>query len=114
MMSDIDMMERSPDRFEYVDNPLEADTHAIKITSGSYTGVTYMYGRVAMKDDVNPPTLSFNYHLIDDCDNCYGRLDGNQDFVNTIGDILYNILEFNLEEGKAKIGHIRTDTDTRS
>ena len=78
------------------------DFTCIKLVEDKYLGVVYKYGKVAFaKDEKTDGTLpmKFNYDIIKNPEN----IDTNsQEFINYIGDILLELLEKQLTDGKVE------------
>lgn len=67
------------------------DSTWVEITSGKYSGVIFSYGKVSVDTDHSEiPILKFDYNIVSKgaCQN----LEDNEEFVNTIGDILMDII----------------------
>ena len=79
--------------FTLVENP-ESDFYGVKLLTGKYKDVTVIYGKVSIKEDK--------------------ELDKSEEFNNHLGDILTYIISDSLEKKKGQIGHINTNTDTRT
>ncbi len=102
--------------FELADNPIQGDSYAVNLKTGKYKGVSYMYGQVDIKEqlEADVATLKFNYQLID-CGNFDNKtLEEDEGFMTHIGDILTFILTENLTIGTGKIGRINSNSDTYS
>ena len=73
---------------------------SILITKGKYEGIIYQYGRVSVAEEENENgkmPLSFNYNIVDINGHDKEELDNSTDFKNTLGDILVEILDEQLE-----------------
>ena len=70
------------------------------ITKGKYTGIIYQYGRVSVaekeNEDGNLP-LSFDYNVLDYNNLKEEDIHSSVEFKNTLGDILVEILDEQLE-----------------
>ena len=75
-----------------MDNPFEANTMPIRITSGVFQDIIVSFGRVSLQED----TLSFHYDVLDA--NQFKNLEQNADFHSRLGDTLISIIEAALEE----------------
>ena len=75
---------------------------SIVITKGKYTGIIYQYGRVSVaekeNDEGNLP-LSFEFNVLDYNNHNEEELNASVEFKNTLGDILVEILDEQLEAG---------------
>ena len=90
-----------PENYQYVSRGKE-QWASIMITKGDYEGIIYQYGRVSVADKENEDgtmPLSFNYQVIDSNGHVKETLDDSIDFKNTIGDILVEIIEEQMEAG---------------
>ena len=90
-----------PENYTYVSRGKE-QWASIMITKGDYEGIIYQYGRVSVADKENEDgtmPLSFNYQVIDSNGHFKETLDDSIDFKNTIGDILVEIIEEQMEAG---------------
>ena len=90
-----------PENYTYVSRGKE-QWASIMITKGDYEGIIYQYGRVSVADKENEDgtmPLSFNYQVIDSNSHVKETLDDSIDFKNTIGDILVEIIEEQMEAG---------------
>ena len=90
-----------PENFTYVSRGQD-QWASIMITKGEYEGIIYQYGRVSVAEEENEDgkmPLSFDYNIVDI--NCHDKeeLDSSTDFKNTLGDILVEILDEQLETG---------------
>ena len=92
------MSERKIPKIKYLDKLSPVDTAVIEIQEGKYKGVQYFYQKVDLKD-VENFKLKFEYNIIE------GKVnlpEDEEDFINTIGDILTEIvsqkIEYNLEK----------------
>lgn len=66
--------------------------NVIKITAGDFNGVCFVFGRVALDvDEANDvATLQFDFHF----ENPQNKvLENNQTFLDTVGDILIDLIE---------------------
>ena len=76
------------------------DFTCIKLIEDKYLGVVYKYGNVAFAKDEKPDgtlPMKFDYDIIKNPDNIDTN---NQQFIDYIGDILIELLEKQLEDGK--------------
>jgi len=87
------MSERKIPRIKYLDKLSPVDTAVIEIQEGKYKGVQYFYQKVDLKD-VENFKLKFDYNIIE------GKVnlpEDEEDFINTIGDILTQIVSQDIE-----------------
>ena len=90
-----------PENFTYVSRGQD-QWASIMITKGEYEGVIYQYGRVSVAEEENEDgkmPLSFDYNIVDINGHDKEELDSTTDFKNTLGDILVEILDEQLETG---------------
>ena len=86
---------------------------SIMISKGPYKGIIYQYGRVSLapveNEDGNLP-LSFDYNVIDFNGHKFQDLIESKEFKNTLGDILVEILDEQLEQGNLDYAAATSDT----
>ena len=73
---------------------------SIMLTNGEYEGVIYQYGKVSVpegEDENGNMPLSFKYNILDYNGHNQEDLESSDDFRNTLGDILVEILDEQLE-----------------
>ena len=73
---------------------------SIMISKGPYKGIIYQYGRVSVSDEEDENgcgRLSFQYNVIDEVGHDLKDLEKSEEFKNTLGDILTEILDEQLE-----------------
>ena len=102
--------------FVMLENPKE-DFYAIELKTGPYKGVRYIYGAVSIKEtpELDTATMSFSYQISDNGSKFEdNELIENPEFKNYIGDILMYVIQDSLANKDGKIGHINTDTDSRT
>ena len=90
-----------PENYTYVSRGQE-QWASIMITKGEYEGVIYQYGRVSVAKKENEDgtmPLSFDYNVIAQNGHDKDKLDNSPEFKNTLGDILVEILDEQLEAG---------------
>ena len=88
-----------PENYTYVSRGQD-QWASIMITKGEYEGIIYQYGRVSVAEEENENgemPLSFNYNIVDINGHDKEELDSSTDFQNTLGDILVEILDEQLE-----------------
>ena len=75
---------------------------SIMITKGDYEGVIFQYGKVSVAERENENgklPLSFMYSVVEHNNHNEEKLNSSEDFKNTIGDILVEIIDEQLEAG---------------
>ena len=90
-----------PENYTYVSRGTEKWA-SIMITKGKYDGVIYQYGRVSVAEEENEDgkmPLSSQYNVIDEVGHDKEELEKSNEFKNTLGDILVEILDEQLEAG---------------
>ena len=90
-----------PENYTYVSRGTE-QWASIMITKGEYEGVIYQYGKVSVAEEENEDgtmPLSFQYNVIDEVGHNKEELEKSHEFRNTLGDILVDILDEQLEAG---------------
>ena len=92
------MSERKIPKIKYLDKLSPVDTAVIEIQEGKYKGVQYFYQKVDLKD-VENFKLKFEYNIIEGNVNLP---EDEQDFINTIGDILTQIVSQDIEQNLEK------------
>ena len=78
------------------------DWASIMIKDGEYEGIIYQYGKVSVaesEDENGKLPLAFKYNIVDYNNHKQEELDAAEDFKNTLGDILVEILDEQLEVG---------------
>ena len=88
------MSERKIPKIKYLDKLSPVDTAVIEIQEGKYKGVQYFYQKVDLKD-VENFKLKFEYNIIEGNVNLP---EDEEDFINTIGDILTQIVSQDIEQ----------------
>ena len=67
----------------------------IIITEGKYDGLRFQYGRISFDENKNDScALTFDYNIIDNPN----ELEEDQKFVDTLGKILMDVIEEELDE----------------
>ena len=92
------MSERKIPKIKYLDKLSPVDTAVIEIQEGKYKGVQYFYQKVDLKD-VENFKLKFEYNIIEGNVNLP---EDEEDFINTIGDILTQIVSLDIEQNLEK------------
>ena len=90
-----------PENYTYVSRGQD-QWASIMITKGKYEGIIYQYGRVSVAEKENEDgkmPLSFDYNVVDVNGHEKEELDSSTEFKNTLGDILVEILDEQLEAG---------------
>ena len=90
--------ERKVPKIKYLDKLSPVDTAVIEIQEGKYKGVQYFYQKVDLKD-VENFKLKFEYNIIEGNVNLP---EDEQDFIDTIGDILTQIVSQDVEHNLEK------------
>ena len=88
-----------PENYTYVSRG-EDQWASIMITKGKYEGIIYQYGKVSIgkhEDENGNMPLSFKYNVVDCGTLDEEMLNSSKEFKNTIGDILVEILDEQLE-----------------
>ena len=93
-------------KYQYVQNK-GAMGQGIGLTkeAGFYQGVVYRYGKVTPIEEDDKLRLQFDWEILDS--NGLGKEYFKDDFFNLIGDILYDIMEKQLEDGSLQ--YVNTD-----
>ena len=73
--------------------------------AGFYQGVVYRYGKVTPIEENDKLRLQFDWQILDS--NGLGKEYFKNDFFNLIGDILYDIMDKQLEDGSLQ--YVNTD-----
>ena len=74
-------------KYTYVIHELATENQAIKILDGKYRNTIFTFGRVSFSEEKDGPHVEFNYEVIE------GEDLKTSDFVNTLGDMVIDILE---------------------
>ncbi len=94
------------DHYAYVTNNLdETQCIGLRPEAGTYQGVVYKYGKVALPDENKSKSdlnLRFDYDIVDN-NSLPPEWLKSEEFTNLIGDILVDILDQQLEQGKLQI-----------
>jgi len=88
-----------PENYTFVSRGKE-QWASIMLTNGEYEGVIYQYGKVSVpeeEDENGNMPLSFKYNVLDYNGHNEEDLESSDDFRNTLGDILVEILDEQLE-----------------
>ena len=88
-----------PENYTFVSRGKE-QWASIMLTNGEYEGVIYQYGKVSVpegEDENGNMPLSFKYNIVDYNGHDEEDLESSKDFKNTLGDILVEILDEQLE-----------------
>ena len=88
-----------PENYTFVSRDKDNCT-SILITKGNYEGVIYRYGRVSVSEKENNEgnlPLSFKFNVLDYNNHNEEELNASVEFKDTIGDILVEILDEQLE-----------------
>ena len=88
-----------PENYTFVSRGKE-QWASIMVTQGKYEGIIYQYGKVSIpesEDENGNMPLSFKYNIIDYSGHNQEDLESSVEFKNTLGDILVEILDEQLE-----------------
>jgi len=91
--------EITPRDIRYKDKDVVA---SIKINSGKYKGVEFTFGEINFAEEENPDgtySIGFNYDIIDEE---HKALQGNNNFEETLGEILNDLLKHSLDEAEKR------------
>jgi len=93
-----------------------ADFYGIRLKTGKWKNVIFVYGKVSVKEDQtnDTATLSFTYTIQDPVDHDIDKLQSDPDFNNYLGALLQHIISENLENKEAQIGFKTSTTDTHT
>lgn len=83
-------------KFKYLNKVSPSDTTVIEILEGKYKDVEYYYLKVNMQS-LEEGKLVFEYNILDGED----KIKDNNDFIQTVGDILTVIIEGDNEDRAA-------------
>ena len=85
-------------KYRFVENK-DAKWQGVGLTkeAGFYQGVVYRYGKVTPIEEDAKLRLKFDWQILDS--NGLDKKHFNDDFFNLIGDVLYDIMEKQLEDG---------------
>ena len=101
-----------PENFTYVSRGQD-QWASIMITKGDYEGIIYQYGRVSVAEEENEDgnmPLSFEYNVVDYNGHEFQDLIESKEFKNTLGDILVEILDEQLDHGNLEYTAATRDT----
>jgi hypothetical protein len=77
--------------YEFYNLP-ESDLTGIRLLTGDYRGVIYLYGRVGIEEKGVVAALQFDYNVINPGNHTIEGLQSDEEFVTIIGDILRELL----------------------
>ena len=99
-MSDVEKL------YKFVQNK-DAKWQGVGLTAeaGEYQGVVYRYGKVTPIEEDDKLRLQFDWEILDS--NGLGKEYFKDDFFKLIGDILYDIMDKQLEDGSVQ--YVNTD-----
>jgi hypothetical protein len=92
---------KMPENYTYVSRGKDKWA-SILITKGDYEGVIYQYGEISIAQHENENgelPLSFKFYVVDYNNHNEEELNASEEFKNTLGDILVEILDEQLEAG---------------
>ena len=82
-------------KYNFVENP-KINSTGFQITEGKYKDIIYYYGKVKFIEEDSKMRLKFDYNVARNPEN----LDtDSQDFIQIIGDILFDNIERELNDG---------------
>ena len=94
-------------KYKFVENK-DAKWQGVGLTkewTGFYQGVVYRYGKVTPIEEDDRLRLKFDWQILDS--NGLDKKHFNDDFFNLIGDVLYDIMDKQLEDGSLQ--YVNTD-----
>lgn len=93
-------------KYKFVENK-DAKWQGVGLTkeAGFYQGVVYRYGKVTPIEEDDKLRLKFDWQILDS--NGLDKKHFNDDFFNLIGDVLYDIMDKQLEDGSLQ--YVNTD-----
>ena len=93
-------------KHKFVENK-DAKWQGVGLTkeAGFYQGVVYRYGKVTPIEEDDKLRLKFDSQILDS--NGLDKKHFNDDFFNLIGDVLYDIMDKQLEDGSLQ--YVNTD-----
>ena len=103
-----------PENYTFVSRDKDNWT-SILITKGNYEGVIYRYGRVSVSEKENNEgnlPLSFKFNVLDYNNHNEEELNASVEFKDTIGDILVEILDEQLEADNLEYNDWTNSTNT--
>ena len=80
----------------------------IIISEGKYEGIKFQYGRIAFDEQEDSMALKFDYNLIENPN----ELKEDQELVDTLGDILMDVLEEEIETGESFLKETKETKET--
>ena len=101
--------------FVFLENE-NVDFYSLELKTGKWEGVSYIYGKVSVKEtpELGTATLSFTYNIVDSGKFENDDLINDPEFKNYLGAVLEYVISDSLENKKAEIGHINTNTDAHT
>ena len=92
------------------------DFYGVKLKTGKWKGVQFIYGSVSIKEtpELDTATMSFTYNLTDCAQFEESELKADMEFKNHLGDILQYVIKDSLDNKGARIGHIDTNTNSHT
>ena len=105
------MFEITENDYTYVENE-QSIVQGVKYKTGPYKDVIVMYGTVSIKEDedLDVARLGFTFQIADPAEFTVEELEQEEAFKNYMGDVLRHIIINNLDNNKARIGNIESDT----
>ena len=74
-------------KYTYVVHEEAIENQAIKILDGKYKNIIFTFGRVSFFEENDNPHVEFDYEVIE------GKDSKTDNFVNTLGDMVIDILD---------------------
>ena len=99
------MADKKKKRYSYIQSAKYPNQTCIGINEGKFAGVIYKYGKVTPIEEDDKLRLKFDWQILDS--NGLGKEHFGDDFFNLIGDILYDIMDKQLEDGSLQ--YVNTD-----
>lgn len=96
-------------KYTYVPHELAEENQAIKIIKGKHKNTIFTFGRISFYEVENDerPHLKFDYSVLE------GEDPKDEEFINTLGDIVVDILEREFKENGNKNGVFVNDAEYR-
>lgn len=97
------MSESKKDLYEFVESPSSL-TYSVRIKKGKYADTVYSYGKVALKEESGVLRMNFEYN-VSKSKISKEKLESDEAFKTLIGDVLLDIIDTSLQDGKYKLGN---------
>ena len=96
-------------KYKFDDSDKTIQPVPVIISEGKYEGMKVQYGRISFDEKDDKMELKFDYRLIDNPND----LEEDQEFVDTLGEVLMTVLEEEIEEvGDDFLKEIEVDEDS--